>query len=119
MVELAARYAPSRFRRATNEIEHRCGGVVACLVTPLVGAAQTAVSANAGWTSDYFFRGIFQKGSSASAGLDVEGEYLYAGTWAAGVGDGNEIDFYGGANWSSGDFNVTVGGTGFNGKRAL
>jgi uncharacterized protein (TIGR02001 family) len=87
--------------------------LVAALVTPLVGAAQTALSANAGWTSDYYFRGIFQKGSSASAGMDVEGQYFYAGTWAAGVGDGNEVDAYGGASWASGDFSASVGGTGY------
>ena len=87
--------------------------LVAVLVTPLAGAAQADVSANVGWASDYFYRGIFQKGSSASAGLDVEGEYLYVGTWAAGVGDGNEVDLYGGANWASGDFSVSVGGTGY------
>ena len=88
--------------------------LVAALVTPLAGVAQEAeVSANVGWASDYFYRGIFQKGSSASAGLDVEAEYLYVGTWAAGVGDGNEVDLYAGANWASGDFSVSVGGTGY------
>ena len=87
--------------------------LVAALVTPLAGAAQADVSANVGWASDYFYRGIFQQGSSASAGLDVEAEYVYVGTWAAGVGDGNEVDLYGGANWASGDFSVSVGGTGY------
>ncbi len=87
--------------------------LVAALVTPLAGAAQADVSANVGWASDYYFRGLHQKESSASVGLDVEGEYLYVGTWAAGVGDGNEVDLYAGANWGTGDFSVSVGGTGY------
>ena len=45
--------------------------------------------------------------------MDVEGEYLYAGTWVAGVGDGNEVDAYAGAQWSSGDFSASIGGTGY------
>ena len=50
--------------------------LVAALVTPLAGAAQADVSANVGWASDYYYRGLLQKESSASAGLNVEGEYL-------------------------------------------
>ena len=42
------------------------------LLAPLgAGAQEAEVSANAGWVSQYYFRGILQKTSSASAGVDV------------------------------------------------
>ena len=88
--------------------------LVAVVVTPLVGSAQEAeVSANVGWVSEYFYRGIFQKGSSGSAGLDVAVDNVYLGTWAADVGDGNEVDLYAGVGTEVDDFSVSVGGTGY------
>lgn len=55
-------------------------------------------SANVGVMSDYHFRGIQQtESASAYAGVDFENEEgFYAGTWAAEVEDGLEVDFYGG-----------------------
>ena len=85
----------------------------AMLVTPAVGSAQTEVSANVGWVSEYFYRGIPQKTSSGSFGLDIEGPHAYLGTWAADVGDGNEVDLYAGVGTESGGFSVSVGGTGY------
>jgi len=71
--------------------------LAAVLLLPLAGSAQTSVTANAGWSSNYFYRGVPQKSSSASAGLDVEGANgLSIGVWGADVGEGNEVDFYGG-----------------------
>jgi len=95
--------------------------VVAVLVTPLVGAAQDAeLSANVGMVSEYFYRGIVQKGAgapdggaSASAGLDLAVNKVYLGTWAADVGDGTEVDVYGGVGTEINDFSVSVGGTGY------
>ena len=88
--------------------------VVTVLATPLVGAAQDAeLSANVGVVSDYFYRGIFQEGSSASAGLDLAVGNVYLGTWAADVGDGNEVDLYAGFGTEIDDFSVSVGGTGY------
>ncbi len=88
--------------------------VVAVLATPLVGAAQDAeLSANVGVVSEYFYRGIFQKGSSASAGLDLAVGNVYLGTWAADVGDGNEVDLYAGYGTEIDDFSVSVGGTAY------
>lgn len=59
--------------------------------------AETSVSANIGYTSDYYFRGIYQTSSSASGGLDVSfGPGFYAGTWLADVDDGIEYDLYAG-----------------------
>ncbi|MFN3239519.1 MAG: TorF family putative porin [Pseudomonadales bacterium] len=76
------------------------------LVTKLVAAATllagatftttaaAEVSYNIGYMSEYHFRGIKQKGSSASAGIDYENGGFYIGSWAADVGDGLEIDYY-------------------------
>ena len=36
---------------------------------------------------------------------------FYLGTWGADVGDGIEIDYYGGYGFEVGDFNFSVGGT--------
>ena len=88
--------------------------LVAVVVTPLVGAAQEAeVSANIGWVSEYFYRGVLQKASSASAGLDVAADAWYVGTWAADVGDGNEVDLYAGFGTEVEEFTISVGGTGY------
>jgi uncharacterized protein (TIGR02001 family) len=55
------------------------------------------LSGNAGVVSQYFFRGIAQTTSaSASGGIDYEKGGFYAGTWAADVQDGIEVDFYAG-----------------------
>ena len=88
--------------------------LVAVLAGPLVGAAQEAeLSANVGWASEYFYRGIFQKASSASAGLDLAVSKVYLGAWAADVGDGNEVDLYAGVGTEVNDFSVSIGGTGY------
>ncbi len=88
--------------------------LVAVLVTPLVGAAQEAeLSANVGWASEYFYRGVLQKPSSASVGLDLAVSKVYLGTWAADVGDGNEVDVYAGVGTEVEHFSVSVGGTGY------
>ena len=51
------------------------------------GAAQADFSANVGYMSEYHFRGILQKVSSVSGGIDYESGGFYAGAWAADVGD--------------------------------
>ena len=89
--------------------------LVAVLATPLVGAAQEAEwTANAGWISQYYFRGALQEKSSASAGLDVAVSDFSAGTWAADVGDGAEVDLYASYGVALTDeFSVSLGGTGY------
>jgi uncharacterized protein (TIGR02001 family) len=83
-------------------------------LTPGVVAAQAEVTANAGWLSQYYYRGIPQKLSSASAGLDVAASNFSAGTWAADVGDGAEIDLYAGGSFDLTDMvSVSAGGTGY------
>ena len=76
-------------------------------------AANAQASANVGWASEYHFRGILQKVSSASAGLDYEAGGFYVGTWAADVGDGLEVDGYFGYGADVGDFSFSVGYTGY------
>lgn len=70
-------------------------------------------SANLGWASQYHYRGIFQASSSASGGLDFEQGGFYAGTWAADVGDGLEVDAYLGYGGEVGDFSYGIGFTGY------
>jgi len=76
-------------------------------------AANADVSANLGFASDYYYRGIFQAQSSANAGLDYEKNGFYAGTWSANVKDGLEIDGYFGYGGEVGDFGYSVGYTGY------
>ena len=62
-----------------------------------LGVAKVAsadVSYNVGYVSEYYFRGVLQKNSSASAGVDFEENGFYVGAWAADVGDGIEVDGY-------------------------
>jgi uncharacterized protein (TIGR02001 family) len=76
-------------------------------------AANAQWSANVGWASEYHFRGIFQKNSSASAGVDYASGGFYAGTWAADVGDGLEVDGYFGYGGEIEDFTYGIGFTGY------
>jgi len=80
-------------------------------------AAQANWSANAGWASDYYFRGILQKSSSVSGGVDYVKSGFYAGVWAADVGEltgnGLEIDGYFGYGGEVGEFTYGAGFTGY------
>lgn len=84
------------------------------LLAPAGANAQDVeVSANAGWVSQYFFRGVLRKTSSASAGLDVAAGPVGVGVWAADVGDGAEVDLYGSVGAEFGEGSVSVGGTAY------
>jgi uncharacterized protein (TIGR02001 family) len=76
-------------------------------------AANADVSANLGFASDYYFRGIFQAPSSASGGLDYDSGGFFAGTWAADVDDGLEVDGYFGYGGEVGGFGYSIGYTGY------
>jgi uncharacterized protein (TIGR02001 family) len=79
-----------------------------------VTAQEAEVTANAGWLSQYYYRGIEQKQSSASAGLDVAIESFGIGAWAADVGDGAEVDLYGGVGIDLTEMvSLSLGGTGY------
>ena len=79
----------------------------------IAGVAQADVSTNLGFTSDYYYRGIFQAPNSVSAGLDFEKSGFYAGTWAADVKDGLEVDGYFGYGSEIGDLGYSIGYTGY------
>ena len=87
----------------------------AVLLTALLSTsvAQAEWSANIGWASDYHYRGIFQSDSSTSGGVDFEQNGFYAGTWAADVDDGLEVDGYFGYGGEYGDFGYGIGFTGY------
>lgn len=84
----------------------------AALLT-IAGVAQADWSANIGFASEYYYRGIFQESSSASAGIDYENNGFYVGSWAADVGDGLEVDGYFGYGADVGDVSLSVGFTGY------
>ena len=88
----------------------RAGLILLALATWNLASAQD-FSANIGYNSEYIYRGIPQKSSSAFGGVDFGAGGFYAGAWAADVGDGIEIDYYGGYGWELGDFSFSVGGT--------
>jgi uncharacterized protein (TIGR02001 family) len=90
----------------------------ALILLLLTSTAQADLSANVGFASDYYFRGIFQSKSSAQGGLDYEAGRFYAGAWAADVGgdiagDGLEIDGYFGYGFDIGEVNLGVGFTAY------
>ena len=80
----------------------------------MVSSVATAeMSYNVGYVSEYYYRGFYQKNSSASAGADYETGGFYAGVWSADVGDGLEVDGYFGYGVELGDLSVGVGFTGY------
>lgn len=86
-------------------------GLAASMAASAAPALAVEMSANIGYNSEYIFRGIPQKTSSAMGGLDLEAGGFYLGTWGADVGDGLEIDYYGGYGFDLGPFSFGVGGT--------
>ena len=78
--------------------------------------AQAEFTANIGVTSNYLWRGVTQTsdGAAISGGVDWAHESgAYAGTWVSnidwGIGNGAEVDFYGGFANELGDFGYDVG----------
>ena len=90
-----------------------CGVSLLCTLAPNVLADE--LSYNIGYASEYHFRGILQKNSSASAGVDYAADSgFYIGSWAADVGDGLEVDAYLGWGFETEDgFSGSVGFTGY------
>ena len=84
------------------------------LMLGFASEVSAGLSANAGYTSEYYYRGILQKTSSASAGLDYENGDFSMGTWAADVGDGLEVDLYGSYGFKlSEEASLSVGATAY------
>lgn len=87
--------------------------LAAVTVLAASSAANAEFSANIGFMSEYYYRGIFQESTSANGGLDYEKNGFYVGTWAADVGDGLEVDGYFGYGTSVGDIDLSIGYTGY------
>jgi len=74
--------------------------------------AHAELSANVGFLSDYYFRGVDQEGSATgTAGIDYESAGFYAGAWVADVADGLEIDGYFGYGFEVGEVSLGLGFT--------
>jgi len=86
---------------------------LAALTLFTVGSAYAEVTANLGFASDYYYRGILQAPTSANGGIDFEKDGFYAGTWAADVKDGLEVDGYFGYGTEVGDVGLSIGYTGY------
>jgi uncharacterized protein (TIGR02001 family) len=86
---------------------------LAALTLFTVGNAYAEVTANLGFASDYYYRGILQAPTSANGGIDFEKDGFYAGTWAADVKDGLEVDGYFGYGTEVGDVGLSIGYTGY------
>ena len=86
---------------------------LAALTLFTVGNAYAEVTANLGFASDYYYRGILQAPTSANGGIDFEKDGFYAGTWAADVKDGLEVDGYFGYGTEIGDVGLSIGYTGY------
>ncbi|MDH5766113.1 MAG: TorF family putative porin [Gammaproteobacteria bacterium] len=82
----------------------------AAIASALVSSTVIAgASGNIGYTSDYYFRGLYQASSSASAGFDYEHDSgLFAGTWWGDVGEGLETDYYVGYSGEASGFSYGV-----------
>ncbi len=88
-----------------------CASIILFNILLTQAAYAVDYAANIGFSSEYIYRGIPQKSSSASGGLDLQAGGFYAGTWGADVGDGIEIDYYGGYGFDAGNISFSIGGT--------
>ena len=88
-------------------------GLFAALLM-LSGIANAGWSANVGFASEYYYRGIPQATSSASGGVDYESDIgFFGGVWTADVDDGLEVDGYFGYGTTVGEVDLSIGYTGY------
>ena len=85
--------------------------IAATAFTGVAAPAMADLSANIGYASEYYYRGVYQAESSANAGVDYETGGFSAGVWAADVGDGLEVDVYASYGIELGGLGVSVGYT--------
>lgn len=86
-------------------------GVILLAALQMQNAVAQEWSANLGYNSEYIYRGIPQKSSSAFGELDFTAGGFSAGAWTADVGDGLEVDLYGAYGIEAGDWDFSLGGT--------
>ena len=97
-----------------KRLTHVAAGLVLASSGLIATTASAEVSYNIGWSSEYYYRGIFQKSSSGSAGIDWEDSGFYVGGWTADVGDGLEVDgYFGYGIETEAGFTASVGFTGY------
>lgn len=88
-------------------------GALALSTVAISPCLYAGASANAGFVSDYYFRGVNLGDGGLYAGLDYEAGGFYAGTWwiddGHGGNDGLETDGYLGYGMEHGDFSWSVG----------
>ncbi|MBT3531006.1 MAG: hypothetical protein HOF74_09690 [Gammaproteobacteria bacterium] len=97
-----------------KNVIHIAAGLVFASSGLFATTASADVSYNIGFASEYYYRGILQKESSASAGIDYEEGGFYAGGWTADVGDGLEIDgYFGYGVETDSGFSLSAGFTGY------
>lgn len=97
-----------------NKFTHIAAGLVLVSTGMFAATASAEVSYNVGYTSEYYFRGILQKSSSGSAGIDYSESGFYAGAWTADVGDGLEVDgYFGYGIETEAGFTASIGFTGY------
>jgi len=86
----------------------------AALAATVGGTVLAETTANVGMASDYIFRGSYQSGASAFAGIDVEADNgFYLGLWGSDLDDGFEYDIYTGYARSGDMFDWYAGLTGY------
>lgn len=85
----------------------------ACGCTGAATVQALELTANAGFMTDYIYRGVPQEESSVMGGLDARHQGYFLGTWAADVGDGLEVDLYGGYAGALGPVTWGLGATGY------
>ena len=97
-----------------NKIKLVAASVILASSALAASTASAEVSYNIGYASEYYFRGLLQKVSSGSAGIDFESSGFYVGSWAADVGDGLEIDgYFGYGIETEAGLSASVGFTGY------
>ncbi|MBV1877939.1 MAG: TorF family putative porin [Pseudomonadales bacterium] len=97
-----------------NKMTKLVAGVALASSAMISVNASAELSYNIGWASEYHYRGVAQEESSAYAGADFEQNGFYAGTWAADVGDGLEVDAYFGYGIETeSGFSASIGFTGY------
>lgn len=88
--------------------------MAASTVVSSVAVAESPLTGNIGFTSNYIWRGLPQGAdeSAISGGIDyAHSSGLYVGTWVSSIGGGDqyEQDFYAGYNFDAGPIGLDIG----------
>jgi len=97
-----------------NKTLMACTVLAASTGLSTLAQAESPLTANIGFTSDYIWRGVTQSGddSAISGGIDyAHSSGFYVGTWVSSLGGGGqyEQDIYGGYGFKAGPVDLDVG----------